>query len=64
MIKGIKNPEENSRIASIGYVCPKCDKLNIYPMCIFAHYHELTMHTCECGNKVIILKGEAEEVQE
>jgi hypothetical protein len=40
-----------------GHYCPKCKKLHLWPMYVFAHYSLALKHTCDCGQVVTLQNG-------
>jgi len=51
---------ETDKGQKVGHVC-KCGKEHRWPSYVFAHYHELLTHKCECGVKVRLCNGMVEE---
>lgn len=38
------------------YRCPKCNRKHVFPAYYFAGVNTRTTHTCECGQKNVLLR--------
>jgi hypothetical protein len=46
-----------------GYTCSGCSQYHTFPVYVAAHWYEELVHTCTCGQRNAILKGETWCVQ-
>jgi hypothetical protein len=40
-----------------GHVCGKCRKRHRWPRYVYAHWRDIIVHTCTCGEKATLVAG-------
>jgi transcription elongation factor Elf1 len=41
-----------------GYRCPQCERFNVHQGYVHANWGAAILHTCVCGHRVVIERGE------